>query len=109
MNIGFNRVELHLQPREVLRVYDALGARVDCVRGGLWITQDRDLEDHFLSANDSLVLTRRGLALIHAQEPSDVVLRQPAPRPGMRKRIARWIARTFGPESLDRPRGLAAF
>ncbi|HTQ75534.1 MAG TPA: DUF2917 domain-containing protein [Burkholderiales bacterium] len=109
MNIGFSRVEVHLGPREVLRVYDPVGARIECVRGGLWITQDRDLEDHFLSASDALVLDRRGLALIHAQEPSDVVLQQPARRPSVRQRVARWIARTFGPESLDRPRRLAAF
>ena len=108
MNIAFNRVELHLQPREVLRVYDPLGARVECVRGGLWITQDRDLEDHFLSSNDALILDRRGLALIHAQEPSDVVLVEPAPRPGLRERIGQWIARAFGPESLDRPHGAGA-
>jgi hypothetical protein len=109
MNLGFNRVELHLKPREVLRVYDPLGARVECVRGGLWITQDQDLEDHFLSGNDALILDRRGLALIHAQEPSDVVLVEPARRPGLRARIAKWFATTFGPEALDRPRGLAAF
>jgi hypothetical protein len=108
MNIGFNRVELHLKPREVLRVYDPLGARVECVRGGLWITQDRDFEDHFLSANDAIVLDRPGLALIHAQESSDIVLLEPAPRPALRQRIARWIARTFGPEALDRPHGLGA-
>jgi len=108
MNIGFNRVQVHLKPREVLRVYDPLGARVECVRGGLWITQDRDYEDHFLSANDALVLDRRGLALIHAQEPSDVVLVEPARRPGLLARLAVWLARAFGPESLERPHGLGA-
>jgi Protein of unknown function (DUF2917) len=102
MNIGFNRVELHLKPREVLRVYEPQGARVECVRGGLWITQDRDFEDHFLSADDTIVLDRRGLALIHAQESSDIVLLEPAPRPSLRERLARWIGRTFGPESIDR-------
>jgi hypothetical protein len=56
-----------------------------------------------------LILDRRGLALIHAQEPSDVVLVEPARRPGLRARIAKWFATTFGPEALDRPRGLAAF
>jgi len=109
MNVDFNRVELHLKPREVLRVYDPLGARVECVRGGLWITQDQDLEDHFLSASDTFVLDRRGLALIHAQEASAIVLREPAPRPTLRERIARWLGRTFGPESLDRPHTQTAF
>jgi len=92
----------------VLRVYDPVGARVECVRGGLWITQDRDFEDHFLSPNDALILDRRGLTLIHAQEPSDVVLVEPAPRPTLLQRIGRWIAKTWGPESLDRPHGIAA-
>ena len=108
MNIGFNRVQLHLKAREVLRVHDPLGARVECVRGGLWITQDRDLEDHFLLANDALILDRRGLTLIHAQEASDVVLVEPARRPGLRERLAGWLAKTFGPESLDRSHGLGA-
>jgi len=116
MNIGFNRAELHLQAREVIRLYDPLGARVECVRGALWITQDKDFEDHFLAANDALTLDRGGLALIHAQQPSKIVLVEPAPRAAARERIVRalasaaravgrWFARTFGPESIDRPRG----
>ncbi|HUL92997.1 MAG TPA: DUF2917 domain-containing protein [Burkholderiales bacterium] len=107
MNIGFNRVELHLAPREVIRVYDPTGARVECIRGELWITQDRDFEDHFLSANDALTLDRGGLALIHAQEQSDIVLFEPLPRPRLAARIARatrkWFAKTFGPDSIERP------
>jgi DUF2917 family protein len=107
MNIGFGRVELHLAPREVIRVYDPTGARVECIRGELWITQDRDFEDHLLSANEALTLDRDGLALIHAQEPSEIILFEPEPRPRLGTRIARaagkWLAATFGPDSIDRP------
>ena len=114
MNIGFNRVELHLAPREVIRVYDPTGARVECIRGELWITQDRDFEDHFLAANEALILDRAGVVLIHAQQESEIVLFEPAQRArlGERVRLAlaeaarvsgRWFARTFGPASIDRP------
>jgi hypothetical protein len=106
MNIGFDSAALRLEARKVLRLYDPLGARVECVRGSLWITQDRDFEDHFLSANDAVILDRGGLALIHAQEQSDIVLFEPAPRPPLLARVARatgrWFARVFGPESIDR-------
>jgi len=115
MNIGFDRVQLHLDTKEVIRLYDPRGARVACVRGALWITQDRDHEDYFLAANDALTLDRAGLALIHAQAPSEVVLSEPAPRPRVRLKIGRalvavsralgrWFAGQFGPESIDRHR-----
>ena len=112
MNIGFDRVQLHLDTKEVIRLYDPRGARVACVRGALWITQDRDHEDYFLAANDALTLDRAGLALIHAQAPSEIVLSEPAPCPRLRQKIGRALvaalravgrgfALRFGPESLD--------
>jgi hypothetical protein len=115
MNIDFDRAQLRLKAREVIRLYDPRGARVECVRGALWITQNRDHEDYFLAANDALTLDRPGLALIHAQAPSEVVLSEPAPRPRLRQKIARVLvaalraagrgsARQFGPESIDRHR-----
>src|SRR5213076_3105314 len=79
MNIGFDRAQLHLEARELIRVYDPRGARIECVRGALWITQHRDHEDYFLAANDALTLERPGLTLIHAQERSELVLSEPAP------------------------------
>src|SRR5467141_3775329 len=115
MNIDFDRAQLRLKAREVIRLYDARGARVECVLGALWITQNRDHEDYFLAANDALTLDRPGLALIHAQAPSEVVLSEPAPRPRLRQKIGsafaaalravrRRFTRQFGPESMDRQR-----
>jgi len=115
MNIGFGRAELKLDTRQVIRLYDSRGARIECVGGALWITQDRDPDDHFLEANDALTLDRPGLALIHAQAPSRIVLFEPGPRPSLRQRfgrapaaalraIGRWIVWNFGPESIDRHR-----
>src|SRR5437762_12468830 len=113
MNIDFGRAQLHLEARELIRLYDPRGARVECVRGALWITQHRDHEDYFLAANDALTLERPGLALIHAQERSEVLLSEPAPSPPLRQAIGRafvaalravgrGFARQLGPESMDR-------
>src|SRR5947207_14823074 len=113
VNIGFDRAQLHLKAREVIRLYDPRGARVECVRGALWITQNKDHEDYFLAANDALTLDRPGLALIHAQAPSEIVLAEPAPSPRLRqgighlfvaslRAVGRAFARQFGPESIDR-------
>ena len=117
MNIRFDRAQLRLEARELIRVYDPRGARVECVRGALWITQYRDHEDYYLAANDALTLELPGLALIHAQERSEVVLSEPAPSPRLRQRIrigsafvaalravGRGFAQQFGPQSIDRHR-----
>src|SRR5207249_11223002 len=115
MNIRFDRAQLHLEARELIRLYDPRGARVECVRGALWITQHRGHEDDFLAANDALTLERPGLALFHAQERSELVLSEPAPSPRLRQALGRafvaalragggGFARRFGPHSLARPR-----
>src|SRR5260221_1861290 len=110
MNIGFGRAQLHLKAREVIRLYDPRGARVECVRGALWITQNEDRRDYFLAANDALTLDRPGLALIHAQEPSEIVLSEPPPRLRFGRTLLAAlpaaggrVAPSFGPDSIDRP------
>jgi hypothetical protein len=112
MNLKSDRAELRLESRQILRLRDASGTRVQCLKGALWITQDRDPEDHFIGAGDALTLDRPGLVLIHAIEPAGLVLTEPAPRPSLSTRIGRapvaafraagrWIARRYGPEAVE--------
>jgi hypothetical protein len=112
MNLKSDRAELRLESRQILRLRDASGTRVQCLKGALWITQDRDPEDHFIGAGDELTLDRPGLVLIHAIEPAECVLSEPAARPSLSARIGRalvaafravvrWIARRFGPEAIN--------
>ena len=51
---------------EILRVDRALGQSVAVVRGMVWITQEGDRRDVFLSDGDSFVFSRRGTALVQA-------------------------------------------
>jgi len=105
MKIGFDRALLHLGTREVIRLYEPRGARVECVRGALWITQNRDYEDYFLAANDALTLDRPGLALIHAQAPSEIVISEPAPRPQQQQGRAKGAPAPDTTIAKTRPKG----
>ena len=51
---------------EILRVDRALGQSIAVVQGMLWITQEGDRRDIFLSDGDSFVFSRRGTALAQA-------------------------------------------
>ncbi|MGZ9060004.1 MAG: DUF2917 domain-containing protein [Burkholderiaceae bacterium] len=51
---------------EILRVDRALGQSIAVVRGMVWITQEGDRRDTFLSDGDSFVFSRRGTALVQA-------------------------------------------
>jgi hypothetical protein len=113
MNISFERAGLRLDARQMIRLQDPEGTRVQVVSGALWITQDTDRQDHWLEADSALTLDRPGLTLIHAQQPSEIVLIEPTARSGLRRRVAgafvvamrvigRSLERHFGPESIDR-------
>jgi len=51
---------------EILRVDNALGQSIAVVQGMLWITQEGDRRDIFLSDGDSFMFSRRGTALAQA-------------------------------------------
>lgn len=51
-----------------LKVRDATGCTVMCCAGTVWITQENDARDIFLTAGRSFTFDRPGLALIRAEE-----------------------------------------
>jgi len=48
-------------------VRDAAGCTVMCCAGTVWITQENDARDVFLTAGESFTFDRKGLALIRAE------------------------------------------
>jgi len=58
----------------IRRVHRALGRRIECVTGSLWVTQDGDPRDIVLAAGESFAFDHRGDALISALDDSSFLL-----------------------------------
>mgnify|MGYP001597689678 CR=1 FL=1 len=57
-----------LTPGTTLKVRNAVGCTVMCCAGTVWITQENDARDIFLTAGQCFTFDRPGLALIRAVE-----------------------------------------
>lgn len=57
-----------LTPGQSLKVRDAMGCTVMCCAGTVWITQENDARDIFLTAGRKFTFDRPGVALIRAEE-----------------------------------------
>ena len=55
-----------LAARSVHRIDNGKGAKVTCVTGVVWVTQEHDSRDIILAAGQSVFLDRRGLAVVFA-------------------------------------------
>lgn len=58
----------------IRRVHRALGHRVECVTGMLWVTQDGDPRDIILAPGDSFAFDHRGDALVSALDDARYLL-----------------------------------
>jgi len=54
---------------------DARGVSVDCLGGELWITQERDSQDHIVARGGHFAIDRRGRVVISSLLEAEVVLR----------------------------------
>ena len=91
MNIRLNTSPVCLAKSQAVTLTDAKGSLVRCLRGGLWITQDRDLRDIVLAPGESFAIDRSGPAIVWALAPSSVDMRaaeQPRPLAAFARR---WV------------------
>lgn len=105
--------KLVLRYRELIRLEDAAGTRLRVLRGSVWITQEGDRKDYYLTG--TFTLDRPGLALVHALEPAELGVWQPVPQVSAAAQLARglalvsgalagWVARRFEPEAIANQR-----
>ena len=66
MDTSLSHAVTQLAKGELLRVDDACGQSIAVVRGMVWITQEGDVRDTFLSDGESFVFNRSGTALAQA-------------------------------------------
>ena len=70
MRICTDASRLALTAGQTATLRDAQGARIECLSGLLWITQEGDTRDAVLGPGEDLKLDRAGATLVHAFKPS---------------------------------------
>ncbi len=112
MTFDMQRVVIEVEYRGIVPVKDAMGTRIDCLRGRIWITERGGDGDIVLEAGQSYEISHGGVAVVQALRDALVALRAPAvPQvgAGLAARITRlWSsggaraagARPAGAESL---------
>ena len=74
MNITLETSDLCLARRQLLRLSDSAGVRIEARSGSVWVTQDHDLRDVVLHPGESFTIDSAGRALVQAFEPSRIAL-----------------------------------
>jgi hypothetical protein len=65
-------LRMMLAPQQILSTRNARGSALECVRGSVWVTFERDGYDHFLRPGERLPIPTSGRALIQALEETDL-------------------------------------
>ncbi len=79
MRICTDASRLALTAGQTATLRDAQGTRIECLSGSLWITQEHDTRDFVLGPGEDLRLDRAGATLVHAFEPSLVLVLESRP------------------------------
>ena len=84
----------HSMPRRgVLRFEDQPGTMIRVWSGELWVTQEGDARDYYLTAGQSFIVSRKGTALATAMSRSRVSVTPPTPRESRAQRFFKLVVR----------------
>jgi hypothetical protein len=103
MQLLLGQSSVNLDRDQLIAVRDGKGARVTCLAGSLWVTQEDAGEDLVLEAGRSAVIEHPGLTLIMALGPASVRVSDPATRSRFWDRVAGWLRGA----DLSRPNAIA--
>jgi hypothetical protein len=97
MKIEFGPSSFNLPAEGVVLLHEARGARVLCLSGALWLTQEGRQDDTILQPGESLRITRGGLTLMTALRSSEVRVIEPCKsgREWLRRVLAKLPAPMF--------------
>lgn len=88
--LEMKRLVIELEHRGIVPIKDAAGARIDCLRGRIWITEHESTDDIVLEAGKSYQISRGGNVVVQALRKALVGLQAPAvPQAGAG--LAAWI------------------
>ncbi len=92
MEIDYGPSSFNLPRDGVVLLHEADGARVTCVSGALWVTQEGHDEDVILEAGDSLRVSRAGLTLVTALRGSELRVTKPCTSGrALLRRLLAWL------------------
>jgi len=89
MNTQPVSAEICLCQGRPIRLNDAAGTRVRCLRGTIWITVVNEPDDVFLRSGQSYLISRNGLSLVERIDNSTIQLENLRPV----SKLNRWLSR----------------
>ena len=102
MTFDMKRVVIELEYRGIVAVENAMAARIDCLRGRIWITERGCMEDVVLEAGQSYEISRGGVVVVQALREAIVALRsqtastaRAGPAARVERLLGRWAARAI--------------
>jgi hypothetical protein len=70
MRICTDAIRLAFAAGQTVSLYDAIGTRITCLSGALWITQENEGRDIVLNPGKEVTLDRKGKTVIYAVNQS---------------------------------------